>query len=112
MRDLDERLTTLKDDDIPEIIGSTWLNYKKDVVDTELYKKQMADLTKKLNSLEFDMQNDAQRKNDNISLIQGLVKERLDKDIQNTVIKRLETLELDSRKSKYEFKKIEKLLNT
>ena len=42
----------------------------------------------------------------------GLVEERLDKDIQNTVYKRLETLELDNRKSKYEFQKIAKILNT
>lgn len=58
------------------------------------------------------MQNDAQRKKDNIALIQGLVKDKLDKDIQNTLIKRLESLEQDCRKSKYEFKKIAKLMNT
>ena len=38
IHELEQRLTTLKEEDLPEAIGTTWLDYKKGVVDLELYK--------------------------------------------------------------------------
>ena len=59
LQELEDKLAALKEEDLPEMLGSTWLDYKKDLVDLELYKTQMASMTKKLNSIEFDLQNDA-----------------------------------------------------
>lgn len=83
----------LRENEMPDFVAAKWVEHGKDFVALEVYKKSQAELAKKISALQFEAQSDETRKKTNVDLVQGLIKDRLDREIKTTIIKRVEALE-------------------